>query len=78
MSGSWKPLKLLGFGRSGNYLSLKQMNKTAYISPTFATLEVSAMHTGLSPTASIVLDLGIPKFTTFSIKFPIPEETQAF
>jgi 8-oxo-dGTP pyrophosphatase MutT (NUDIX family) len=71
-------LKLLGFGRSGNYLSLKQMNKTAYISPTFATLEVSAMHTGLSPTASIVLDLGIPKFTTFSIKFPIPEETQAF
>lgn len=36
------------------------------------------MHTGLSPTASIVLDLGIPKFTTFSIKFPIPEETQAF
>lgn len=36
------------------------------------------MRTGVQPTASIVLDLGIPKFTTFSIKFPIPEETQAF
>jgi 8-oxo-dGTP pyrophosphatase MutT (NUDIX family) len=45
--------------------------KQAYLSPSTGTLEISAVRS-LQPTASIVLDLGIPNFTVFSIKFPIP------
>ena len=45
--------------------------KTAYLSPSTGTLEITAVRS-LQPTASIVLDLGIPKFTVFSIKFPLP------
>jgi hypothetical protein len=44
--------------------------KTAYLSPSTGTLEITAVRS-LQPTASIVLDLGIPNFTVFSIKFPI-------
>lgn len=40
------------------------------MSPSTGTLEITAVRS-LQPTASIVLDLGIPKFTVFSIKFPI-------
>ena len=47
------------------------MRKDSYLSPAAGTLEIAAMRQG-QPTASIVLDLGIPKFPVFSIKFPIP------
>ena len=45
--------------------------KQSYLSPSTGTLEITAVRS-LQPTASIVLDLGIPKFTVFSIKFPLP------
>jgi 8-oxo-dGTP pyrophosphatase MutT (NUDIX family) len=45
--------------------------KTAYLSPANGTLELVAARSA-QPTGSIILDLGIPKFTVFSIKFPIP------
>ena len=51
--------------------------KTSYLSPATATLEVSAVRS-LEPSASITLDLGIPNFTVFSIKFPLPEDKRAF
>ena len=58
-----------------DYLLPKQMKKNAYISPAVATLEISTMRQG-QPTGSITLDLGIPKFTVFSMKFPLPPAEQ--
>jgi 8-oxo-dGTP pyrophosphatase MutT (NUDIX family) len=51
--------------------------KTSYLSPASAVLEVSAVRS-LEPSASITLDLGIPNFTVFSVKFPLPEDKRAF
>ena len=51
--------------------------KTAYLSPAKATLEMSVTRTP-QPSASIVLDLGIPRFTVFSVKFPIPSNEETF
>ena len=48
------------------------MRKRSYISPASGTLEIAFLRLG-HPTVSITLDLGIPNFTIFSFKFPIPQ-----
>jgi hypothetical protein len=47
--------------------------KSAYISPPTAELSVSVIR-GARPEIQIFLDLGIPNFTVFSIKFPFVED----
>jgi len=56
---------------------MSETKKQSYLSPAAATLELSVVRNA-QPFASIVLDLGIPKFTVFSIKFPLPPETASF
>jgi hypothetical protein len=46
--------------------------KSAYISPPTAELTISVVR-GTRPEVQITLDLGIPNFTVFSIKFPMVE-----
>jgi len=47
------------------------MKKKSYLSPANGTLEITTTRSA-QPSASIVLDLGIPNFSIFSVKFPAP------
>jgi len=51
-------------------------NKTAYLSPATGTLDISVIRDS-RPYATISLDLGIPNFTVFSLKFPLVEDKPA-
>jgi hypothetical protein len=48
------------------------MNKRAYISPPNGELSITITHTE-RPEVTLLLDLGIPKFTVFSLRFPCVE-----
>lgn len=53
------------------------MEKTGYISPEIATLSLIITNDAY-PTVTFMLDLGIPNFTVFSLKFPyVKDETLA-
>jgi 8-oxo-dGTP pyrophosphatase MutT (NUDIX family) len=49
------------------------MEKQSYLSPSLGLLELTIIRDA-HPTVSILLDLGIPNFTVFSLKFPFIEE----
>jgi hypothetical protein len=49
------------------------MSKTAYISPSTGELEIDVIRDA-TPRVVINLDLGIPNFTVFSLKFPLVSE----
>jgi 8-oxo-dGTP pyrophosphatase MutT (NUDIX family) len=50
-------------------------NKTAYLSPATGLLDVTVVRDA-HPTVTLALDLGIPNFTVFSLKFPFAEDDE--
>ena len=52
---------------------MEETIKTAYVSPPLGVLEITTIRDA-QPRVVVNLDLGIPNFTVFSMKFPLVED----